>query len=160
MKEQIKRKQQILNKDQIDEILLKNTSGVLSLLDENNNPYGVPLNYAYINGKLIFHTSKFGYKIDLIKRNQNCSFTVIDQDKVVEEDYTSLYKSVIIQGKIKIIENKEEIVNYMNLFTDKYVPFKEERPDIIKRNLPILSILELTIEQVSGKCALDLVNKK
>ena len=156
MKNQIKRKQQILDINEIKEVLNNNTSGVLCLLDENNNPYGVPLNYAYVNDKIIFHTSKFGYKMDLIKNNSKCSFTIIDQDKIVEEDYTSLFKSVIIQGNIRIVKDTTEIINYMNLFTDKYVSFKEEREDIIKRNLSNLSILELTIEQISGKCALGL----
>ena len=156
MKNQIKRKQQILDINEIKEVLNNNTSGVLCLLDENNNPYGVPLNYAYVNDKIIFHTSKFGYKMDLIKNNSKCSFTIIDQDKIVEEDYTSLFKSVIVQGNIRIVKDTTEIINYMNLFTDKYVSFKEEREDIIKRNLSNLSILELTIEQISGKCALGL----
>ena len=156
MKIQTKRIRQKLNEEQILDVLNKNTSGVLSLIDENNHPYGVPLNYTYYNGKLLFHTSKFGYKIELIKNNPKCCFTIIDQDEIVEEEYTSLYRSVIIQGNVRIIDDKEELMNLMNIFTDKFVPMKEERQSIIKRSLPALCMLEIEIKEISGKCALDL----
>ena len=162
MIKQARRIQQALSKEEINEVLLRNSSGVLSLIDENGNPYGVPLNYVFVKNKLIFHTLKIGYKIDLINKNENCAFTIIDKDDIVEKDYTSLYQSVIIQGTIKVISDPQLIIGYINSFTDKFVHNDnlDERSKIIERTMNRLVILELTINQISGKKALDLVNKE
>ena len=160
MNKQVRRKQQVLDNEQILEVLKNNTSGVLSLIDEQGNPYGVPLNYTYYDGKLLFHSLKVGYKVDLIKHNGKCAFTIIDSDKIVKEEYTSYYKSVIIQGTIKVIEDKETILKYINIFTDKFVPgHKMERDEVIKSSMSALAMLELTIEEWSGKCARSLAKE-
>ncbi len=41
----MRRFKQELPQNEIERILLKNTSGVLSVIDENGYPYSVPLSY-------------------------------------------------------------------------------------------------------------------
>ena len=69
-------------------------------------PYGVPLSYVYHNGKLYFHCAKAGHKLDAIRREGKCSFCVIGQDQVVAEKYTTLFRSVIAFGQVRVLEGR------------------------------------------------------
>ena len=51
----MRRIKQQLSHQAAEAVLLRGTSGVLSLLGEDGYPYGVPLSYVYRNGKLLFH---------------------------------------------------------------------------------------------------------
>lgn len=78
---EMRRKAQQLSLDICEEILRKNTAGVLSLSGDDGYPYGVPLSFCYNKGKLIFHCAKTGHKIDSIRRCPKASFCVIDKDE-------------------------------------------------------------------------------
>ena len=97
----MRRHKQLLSKEECEKILYKATSGVLALEGDNNYPYTVPISYLYEDNKIYFHSAKSGHKIDSIKKNQKVSFCVIDQDKIVPEEYTTYFRSVIVFGKIK-----------------------------------------------------------
>ena len=84
----MRRKRQLLSKKDSIAVLEKGTSGVLSLLGDNGYPYGVPISYVYADNKIFFHSAKDGHKIDAIRACEKASFCVIDQDKVVPEEYT------------------------------------------------------------------------
>lgn len=75
----MRRSAQALTKEQCIDILKKRTSGVLSLLGDNGYPYGVPMSFVYVDGKLLFHSALSGHKIDALQRCKKSSFTVIEQ---------------------------------------------------------------------------------
>ena len=104
----MRRKNQLLPQEEAEAILRQGTSGVLSLLGDGGYPYGVPLSYVYHNGKLYFHCAKAGHKLDAIRREGKCSFCVIDQDQVVAEKYTTLFRSVIAFGQVRVLEDDGE----------------------------------------------------
>ena len=104
----MRRKNQLLPQEEAEAILRQGTSGVLSLLGGGGYPYGVPLSYVYHNGKLYFHCAKAGHKLDAIRREGKCSFCVIDQDQVVAEKYTTLFRSVIAFGQVRVLEDDGE----------------------------------------------------
>jgi len=159
---QLRRKEQSLDIKECKEILEKGTSGVLAVSGDNDYPYAVPLNYVYCDKIIYFHGSKTGHKIDAIKRNPKVSFCVIDQDNIVPEEYTSYFKSVIVFGKIYIIDDEKEKRNAIEILTDKYVlkDNYEDRKKVINRNWQSLCMLKLSIEHISGKKAIELVDRK
>lgn len=85
-------KEQELDRATVDEILKRCTNGVLSLQGDNGYPYGVPISYAYTNGKIYFHCAKEGYKVDLMKADPHVAFTVVAQDDIIPEDFNTLFK--------------------------------------------------------------------
>jgi len=87
----MRRKKQILKKEKINEIMKKNTNGILSCTGDEGYPYGVPVSFVYFNEKIYFHSAKSGHKIDSIKNNSKVSFTVVDKDQIVSEEYTSYF---------------------------------------------------------------------
>ena len=73
-------REQIPNEECI-EILKTQLRGVLSVLGDDDYPYGFPINHYYCeeDGKLYFHGGKVGHKIDAIRRHDKASFCVYDQ---------------------------------------------------------------------------------
>ena len=104
---EMRRKRQQLSEEESIGILQKATAGTLALLGDNGYPYAVPISYVYANGKLYFHSSLSGHKVDAIRNCDKASFCVIDKDDVQPEKYTTFFRSVIAFGRIHIIEDEQ-----------------------------------------------------
>ena len=158
----MRREKQSLSLKECELILESATSGVLALSGDNDYPYAVPLSYVYTSGKIYFHCAKSGHKIDAISRNNKASFCVIAQDNVIPEKYTTYFKSIIVFGKIRILTNKNEKRSAIERLAEKYSPHinSEERKKAIDKDYAPLCMLELTIEHISGKEAIELTKNK
>lgn len=159
---EMRRKKQVLSQKEVEDILHKGTSGVLALLGDNDYPYAVPISYVYDGGKIYFHSAKSGHKIDAIQRTAKASFCVIDEDLVLPEEYTTYFRSVIAFGRIRIIEDDSEKRAAIEKLAIKYAPedITANRDDAISREWKPLCMLEMTIDHVTGKEAIELVKEK
>lgn len=101
------------------ELLVRSDFGVLSVIQENGYPYGVPLNYVYKNGFIFFHGAKEGLKKDCIYNNEKVSFTVTDYYKILAEKFDTEYDSVIVFGIAKEVFDLEKL-NALKLLIGKY----------------------------------------
>ena len=119
---QMRRKKQALSKEECEEILQQGTSGVLAVSGDDDYPYAVPMSYVFCENKIYFHCAKSGHKLDAVSRNEKVSFCVIGQDHIVPEQYTTHYKSVIVFGKIRILENDTEKRTAIEKLAIKYAP--------------------------------------
>ena len=155
----MRRKGQALSCETCQAILSRGTSGVLALSGDNDYPYAVPLSYVYADGKIYFHSAAEGHKIDAIAENHKASFCVIDQDQVVSQEYTTYFRSVIAFGKMKIITDPSDKRAAIESLAAKYSPNESQARtrQAIDREWNQLCILELTIEHLSGKEAVELV---
>ena len=146
---ELRRKKQQLSEQECTQILDKELSGVLATFGDEGYPYIVPLNYYYENSKVYFHCAKTGHKINTIKKNSNVSFA-------------TSFRSVIVFGKVRIIEDDEQKRVAIRRIAKKYAPKNSEQRlhDEIARDWQSLCILELTIEHMSGKESLDLARMK
>ena len=143
------------------EILERNTSGVLALSGDDAYPYAVPMSYVYADGKIYFHSDKSGHKIDAIRRSGKVSFCVIDQDQIVPEKYTTFFRSVIVFGHMCLVEDVEEMRRIAAMLAMKYSSdFKEGIPKEIDSSLRNMAILELTIDHITAKEAVELVKQR
>lgn len=102
----MRRCQQALSQEEIEDVLYRGSSGVLALSGDDDYPYAVPISYVYDGEKLFFHCAKSGHKLDAIQRKAKASFCVIDQDQIVPEAYTTYYRSVIAFGKIQVMKDE------------------------------------------------------
>lgn len=156
---EMRRKKQKLSKEMCAEILNRGTSGVLALEGDEGYPYAVPISYVYDGEKLYFHSARSGHKLDAIRRNPKASFCVIDKDQIVPEEYTTYFRSVIVFGEIRILENEEEKRDAIEKLAVKYAPddSEENRRQAIDREWKPLCMLEMRPEHMSGKEAIELV---
>lgn len=159
---EMRRNKQALSEEEIDMILRKGSSGVLALSGDDGYPYALPISYAADGDRIIFHSAKSGHKIDSIRRNPKASFCVIDSDVVVPEEYTTYFRSVIVFGTMRIVEDDGEKREAIEKLALKYAPDDsiERRNDAIEKEWNPLCILEMIIEHKSGKEAIELTRKK
>lgn len=157
----MRRFKQLLPQENAIEILNRNTSGTLALSGDNDYPYAVPISYVYIDGKLYFHSAKEGHKIDAIKKHEKVSFCVIDQDQIVPEKYTTYFRSVIAFGKAHLVEDENEMRRIATAIAMKYsANYKDGIPKEIDSSIRNLAIVEMIIEHMTAKEAIELVKMK
>ena len=159
---EMRRKRQALPLEQCEEALRRGTSGVLALSGDEGYPYAVPISYCYDGSRLYFHCAKEGHKLDAIRREPRASFCVIDQDQVVPEEYTTYFRSVIVFGRVTVLEDdgaKRAAVEKLAL---KYAPADraEHRREYIDREWAPLCMLEMTVDHMTGKEAVELVRAR
>ena len=158
---EMRRKKQYLSLQESIAVLNRGTSGVLAVSGDDNYPYAVPLSYVYINNKIYFHCAKTGHKLDGIARNNKVSFCVIDQDCVVPEEYTTYFRSAIAFGKARVLEDETEKRKAIELLAERYSPDHEQgRLREIDMQFKQVCLVELAVEQLTGKEAIELVRKK
>ena len=157
----MRRSAQALGVDACREVLSRGTSGVLALLGDGGWPYAVPMSYAFDGEKLYFHCAREGHKLDAIRREARASFCVVDRDEVVPEEYTTYFRSVIVFGRVRVLENEAQMRAAIELLARRYFPqdSAENRHRAIEREWAGLCMLEMDIEHMSGKEAIELARK-
>ena len=158
---EMRRKRQALTQAQCQAILEQGSCGVLALSGDGGYPYAVPLSYLYHQGKLYFHCAKSGHKLDALRREPKASFCVVAQDQVAPLEYTTLYRSVIVFGRLRELEDDREKRAAIETLALKYAPqdTPAHREEAIRRDWAPLCVLELTPEHISGKQGKDLIGK-
>jgi nitroimidazol reductase NimA-like FMN-containing flavoprotein (pyridoxamine 5'-phosphate oxidase superfamily) len=147
---QMRRFKQQLSQEECEDILLSERRGVLAVHGEDGYPYGVLVDYLYEQGKIYFHGAKSGHKIDAIKADNRVSFTVFDQGVPVEGKVGPDVRSVIIFGRVSLLETAPETIEIARRLGEKYDP-SGYVADELKRTVERIQLLELVIDHMSGK---------
>jgi nitroimidazol reductase NimA-like FMN-containing flavoprotein (pyridoxamine 5'-phosphate oxidase superfamily) len=117
------------SRDEMEDLLCEESVGYLGL-SMDGQPYVVPLNYAYLEGKIYFHCALTGKKLDCIRANPQVSFTVARQTGRVREhagqDPCHVDSdSVICTGVARIVETPEERQPILDAFNRRFHPDAE-----------------------------------
>ena len=156
----MRRFRQLLSEQSAKEMLNESTNGVLSLVDSNGEPYGVPISYVYDGDKAIyFHCAVAGRKLDCIAANSRASFCVVGQDLIVPAEFTSYFRSVIVSGTIQVVSGQDEVIEGLRQLCQKYSPGIDPTAEIA-RGLGRVAVLRLDIESITGKEAIELVKQR
>lgn len=147
------RAKQAISEEECIQILKTQLRGVLSVLGENDYPYGVPIDHWYNeeNGKIYFHGSKVGHKIDAMKKHDKVSFCVYDEGYKEEGDWALNIKSVVIFGRVKFVEDKEEAMDICRKLCYKFTNDNEYIEHEIKYSGPGTLVIEMSIDHMTGK---------
>jgi len=131
---------------------------VLAVTGDNDYPYAVPLSYAYKDGKLFFHIAKEGHKLDSIAKNNKVSFCVIQMDQVIQNTFTTHFRSAIVFGRARILTEDSEKRYALECLVEKYSPdYIAEGQSVIERSWNRLYAVEVQIEHITGKAAIELI---
>ncbi len=149
----MRRFKQELSEKECIEILKKEPRGVLSVFDENGYPYGIPMNHWYneADGKLYFHGAKSGHKLEAIKKYDKVSFCVYDSGYRNEGEWALNIKSVVVFGRMKVVEDPDKMVEICTNLCQKFTDDKEYLKKELQNALPRVLCLELTPEHMTGK---------
>ncbi len=151
-REMLRSKQQLTTEECI-EILKNEPRGIMSVLGEDDYPYGVPLNHYYCeeDGKLYFHGGRNGHKIDAIRRHNKASFCVYDQGVRQEGEWFLRIRSVIVFGRIEIIDDREKTYEIARRLSYKFTRDEGYIESEIQKSGPGTLLFALKPEHMTGK---------
>ena len=155
----MRRFRQELPIEETKEILRNGRECVIAVSGDDNDPYAVPINYVYDGEHIYLHSAKQGHKIDALKRNPKMSLCVVAQGDIVPEEFTTYFRSAIVFGKAKFVENEEEKIEALRKLSDKYSPGIDPTDEIAKF-LKAVEIIEIAIDTMTGKESIELTRKR
>jgi nitroimidazol reductase NimA-like FMN-containing flavoprotein (pyridoxamine 5'-phosphate oxidase superfamily) len=108
---------------EMEELLRKTEVGRL-ILSDGDKPYGVPINFSYVDRKIIFHCAMKGKKLDIIAKNPNCCLEVDQFMGEVSYHYDALchldYDSVLAFGKARFETDDGKKLQFFKGLHEKY----------------------------------------
>ena len=131
-------------------------------LSMNEQPYVVPVNFAFEQGRIYFHCADTGMKLDFLHNNTRVCFEVDENLGTVPGSVPCLfgtaYRSVIAFGLARLLSDSEEIARAARLITMKYAGkemaekitsavTETHRSSIGSR----LVVVEIKVENITGK---------
>ena len=131
-RELVRKNKQISREDCIA-VLEKETRGVLSVIGDEGYPYGTPMNHWYDeeDGCVWFHCGNIGHRLEALRKNDKVSFCVCDQGYRREGEWAYNVRSVIIFGRMQIVDDYETIVNITTKLSHKFT----QDDDYIRREI-------------------------
>lgn len=164
----MRRKNQALSEEDCRVVLGRATAGVLALNDPGQGvPYQVPLSYALIDApeeggiRLVFHGALKGHKMDLLAADGRASFTVVDQDEIVPEKFTSLYRSVVCAGRVRVISDAAEREGLLVKLSLRFWPGHRPEAEVEARKfLDATAVLVFDVASMTGKQARGLARAR
>lgn len=147
------RKNQQLSQEECIAILQAEKRGVLSVLGEGGYPYGAPLNHFYNaeDGAIYFHCGDIGHRLDALRKENKASFCVYTQGEPIEKHWALLVKSVIVFGKIEIIEDMAQIIEITTRLSHKFTQDDAYIQKEIENHAHRTRLLRLQPEHICGK---------
>jgi nitroimidazol reductase NimA-like FMN-containing flavoprotein (pyridoxamine 5'-phosphate oxidase superfamily) len=136
----------------MEAVLRTGAWGALGLCSEGK-PYVVPLNYAYADGKILFHCALEGMKLDMIRANPQVCFTVARQTGTPSEHPAGKpcevdSDSVICCGTARIVEDLAERALILNTFNRAFRPDAE---DLSMERVRRCGAVEITVTEMTGR---------
>ncbi len=129
--------------------------GRIGTIGREGYPMVKPLNFAYHDRRIYFHSAREGEKMDDIKRDNRVCFEVDLPIALVRSDgnpcrASYLYRSVIIRGRATIVEDRAEKVFGLGCLMEKYQP-EGGYGDFTEEKLAITDVVRIDIEEMTGK---------
>lgn len=152
-RELVRIKQKLSMEDCVD-VLKTENRGVLSVNGDDGYPYGMPINHFYDerNGKIYFHIgNQRSHRLDSLKKSDKVSFCVFDAGYQKPGEWAYNVRSVIVFGRMKIIDDMDMIVDITTQLCRKFTDDEEYAKEEIRKDGHRTLLLELTPENICGK---------
>lgn len=116
----------------------------VGIIEEDGSPYVIPMNFGYVDGKIILHSDSHGKHVRLLEKDSRVCVTFsTDNNRIyfqhpdVACSYSMQSKSVLCKGEIRFIEDLDEKDRLMKQFMKHYTDreFKISVPAI--RNVKV-----------------------
>jgi nitroimidazol reductase NimA-like FMN-containing flavoprotein (pyridoxamine 5'-phosphate oxidase superfamily) len=137
---------------EMEQILQEESIGYLGMA-VNGTPYVVPLNYAYVEGKILFHCALTGKKLEYIEKNPRVCFSVGRQYGPVRPhgDGDPCHvdsDSVICYGLARIVTEPVERKRVLDSFNHSFDP---DADGISVEDAANCCAVEIRIQEMTGR---------
>ena len=149
----MRRKKKEISEEAAKQLLQKERRGVFAVNGDDGYPYAVPVNYYYSeeDNKIYFHGARAGHKVDALKQDDKVCFTVYGNETIKEETWAPYLQSVVIFGRCRLLDDREEALALTRRIAEKYYPGQELIEEEIQRSGKAVQVYEISIEHLSGK---------
>jgi nitroimidazol reductase NimA-like FMN-containing flavoprotein (pyridoxamine 5'-phosphate oxidase superfamily) len=153
----MRRAERMMPDDSTFETLVGGYSGRLATIGIDGYPYCIPLLYVWMDGELYFHTtSAKGHLRTNINANPRVCFEMNQAEGVFdygrfECDSGLAYRSVVVFGMIRVIEERERKQQFCEQLMAKYGKPETIRPKGFFPLINIITVYALSIERMTGK---------
>lgn len=148
---ELARKNKQISQEECIALLEKETRGILSVNGDDGYPYGMPMNHLYADGCLYFHCGKRGHRLDALRTSDKVSFCVCEQGTREAGDWAYTVRSVIVFGRMEVVEDMDEIVRLTTMLCRKFTQDEEYIRTEIEQHAAATLLLKLTPEHICGK---------
>ena len=127
---------------------------ILSMIDKDGNPYGVPVTIARMRNSIYFHSALEGKKITSLRKSPKVWLTCVSKAETQQMRSTVFYHSAMVSGTAEELVRKEDIIAGMRLLSQRHTPENMESFDKrVSAALPKLSVWKIHVETISGKAS-------
>jgi hypothetical protein len=141
----------ISSREEMEAILRQGGLGYLAL-SRDDEPYVVPLNYAYQDGTIVFHCAYEGRKIDYLRTNPRVCFAVGRQTGQTQDHGGAACEvdndSVLCYGTARPLEDLNERARALNAFNRTFRPGAD---DLSLKRVENCNVIEIRIEEMTGR---------
>jgi len=144
----------IQEQDRIDALIRSCKQCSIGMIDENGNPYVLPMNFGYENNTIYLHSAKEGRCIRALEKNPNVCIVFSTDMKVVYNNvevacsYGAQCASVMCEGKVVFEDDFDEKVRALNIIMKQYSDrtFNYSTPAVNN-----VKVWKVAIESTSGR---------
>lgn len=152
MFKEMRRKEKLMSEAAAIEVLTKAEVGTLASICENGYPYAVPLNFAYENGAIYFHSAHMGQKVENIKNNAKVSFSAVSYAHLLPDKFDTEYDSTVLFGTaVEVTGEMEKRRALMSLIKKYSNGYFEKGMAYINKSMHTAAVYKIEIEHMTGK---------
>jgi len=148
----MRRKDREINDIDLIEDIIRNSLVCRLGMSRDDQPYVVPLCFAYSDNMLYFHSAGEGLKLEILQQNPNvCVEFDIDQEVIQGDkpcEWSMQYRSVIGFGKASFVEDLEEKRKGLDAIMKHYSGRSFE---YVEPAIESTCIIKVAIESMTGK---------
>jgi nitroimidazol reductase NimA-like FMN-containing flavoprotein (pyridoxamine 5'-phosphate oxidase superfamily) len=154
---QVRRQDKAMAEERTLQMLAGGFCGRLATVGADGYPYCVPLLYVWMDGEVYVHnTSAPGHLRTNVDHESRVCFEVDDPGEVFaygrfECDSTVEYRSVVLFGKIRIVEDLQTKQRFCEGLMAKYAKPDWERPKGFFPRINLITVYAISVERMSGK---------
>ena len=146
---------ELKDQETIAGILRQALVGRIATINLKGFPVIKPVNFLYLDGKIYFHSSMKGEKIEDIRRGSPICFEVDQPIAYVIASKVACranyyYRSIIVKGKASLVKDQDKKREILEKMMEKYQP-EEDSGEIPMEILKKTAVIEITVEKISGK---------
>ena len=141
------------DKERMEDILRNDDIGYIAFVSDE--PYVIPINYTYSNGRILFHCALEGKKLDLIAENPTVCFAVSNQEGQPAphgaDECDGRFQSVVCWGEARVIDDLAERTGILNEFQARFDRPDGPREPLTEERAKGCGAVEIVVTKMTGR---------
>ncbi len=155
----MRRFKQQISEAECREILAREGRAALSVNGDDGYPYAVPINFYFdeSDNRIYFHGASQGHKADAMGVDDRVCLTTWNEGTRREGHWEYDVTSVVVFGRVRIVEDREVLLDRLRKLAEKYYPSAGEVDvEMMSPAVKRVCLYAIDIDHMTGK----LVNEK